>query len=177
MNPLSIARIAGGVVALAVAGWLIWAVSDRYKLAGEVKQHKACLVAIARPELPLSPACEPAIADKVDRARLADRCDAALKGKAVVAIHDLCSTEVKTIVADRDIQAGNLDDANKQLRGAQQRQDDAVARAEARAVGTAQRKAKNDRTIQTAPRTADGNISCDAQCLRDLADPEAEDRD
>ena len=169
MNPLGIARIAGGIVAVALAGWLIWAVSDRYKLAGEVKQHKACLTAIAKPELQQTPACEPAIADKVDRARLADRCDAALTGNALVAIHDMCSTPVKTIVADRDAKAGDLADANEQLSGAQSRQDAAVSRAEARATTSAQRKAIDDRTIQTAPRDPAGRVRCDAQCLRAFA--------
>ncbi|MDH7971760.1 hypothetical protein QH494_06150 [Sphingomonas sp. AR_OL41] len=171
MNPLSIARIAAGIVAVALAGWLIWAVNDRFKLAGEVKQHKACLVAIAKPELPLSPACEPSIADNVASARQAAGCDGALTAKNIVAIRALCPTSVKTIVADRDAQAGNLVDANQQLDGAKQRLIDAVSRAEARAAGTAKRKASNDRTIQTAPRTADGSMRCDAQCLHDLANP------
>lgn len=168
MNPLTIARIAGGVVAAAIAAWLIWAVNDRYKLAGEVRQHQACLAAVAKPDVPLT-ACAPAIAEQVDRARLAAGCDDALHRGGVVAIRALCSAEVKTIVADRDAKAGNLDDANRQIREAQARQDAAVSRAEARALSTAERKAANDRTIQSAPRTADGSVRCDAECLRALA--------
>jgi type IV secretory pathway VirB10-like protein len=170
---MSIPRIVAGIIAAAIVGFILWAVVDRFKLAAEVNQHETCIAAIAKPDQPVT-ACDPKIADKVTQARAADQCEIALAKPPtgdLFAIRAACSEQVKRVVADRDAAAANYADDEKQLAGAQLRLDQAVSRAEARNLSTTQRKAANDRTIQAAPRDPDGRVRCDAQCLRDLANP------
>ncbi|ESQ78495.1 hypothetical protein [Asticcacaulis sp. YBE204] len=105
--------------------------------------------------------CHPVLVTLVDRARAADACDDALTGGPdSVSIH--CTGIVQQVVIERKVA---LDD----LARLQADQAAAITRAETRARNSEQRKTRNARIIQTAPRDGDGLIVCDARCLRDRA--------
>jgi len=126
-------------------------------------------------------ACSSAVKTLIQEARQARECDAALAvyrvaaptsaalGQSAFAIKMSCSEPVKTLVARADADAANLADAKAQLANAAQSTADAVKRAESRALNTANRKAADDAVISAQPRTADGNVTCDADCLRHLS--------
>ncbi|MDF7776890.1 hypothetical protein P1X14_16655 [Sphingomonas sp. AOB5] len=152
--------------------FLIWAVVDRFDQAGKVReltlQRDNCIaVAEGKPGVP--EVCPAQIAVHIRASARAAICEQALAGRDLYAIRAACSEQVKRAVAERDAAIAERADLRTQLAQADARTADAVARAEKRATTTATRKADNDRTISTAPRTADGLVRCDADCLRRLS--------
>lgn len=163
-------RIGGGVLGLIAIGSLLWIVADHKRLVAVEKAQKACIAGVkAKGDAGDISSCPAEIAARIETARRADACEAALQGANLSAVRAVCGLQVKRLQAERDAAAANLADTAGQLAGAKADRDAAVLRAEARATTTATRKAANDRTIETAPRTADGNVHCDAECLRRLA--------
>lgn len=163
-------KLGGGILAAIAAAYIAWVVHDHARLAALDNVHRACVAAVKVDTGDLTK-CDPAIAAPVQAARQAAACEAALGAKPLnlYTIRAVCGEQVKRVEADRDVQVANLADANAQLATAATDRDGAVLRAEARATSNATRKAANDQTIQSAPRTADGRVHCDAECLRKLA--------
>jgi len=164
MNWLTLARY--GIPA-AIAAFLIWATIDRFDKARTVALFERCEKAAGTPADPLP--CPKAIAERIDAARRGVECETALAAADLYAIRATCGAQVKRAVADRDAARADLKAAARQL--AEQRADSlqAIARAEARATQFADRKADNERTIDAAPRGADGSVLCDAECVSRLA--------
>jgi hypothetical protein len=171
-------KIVGTALAAAAVAFVLWAAQDRFKQVAAVNKAERCSAAVAKPDKPLVD-CPGPIAEAAEQSRRASGCDTALqinaaiatRGTQLVAIRALCSAPVKRLQQQLDVAGHDIEDLSQQVNAAQSRQDAAVSRAEARATSTAQRKAANDRTIQTAPRTADGSVRCDVECLRALARP------
>ncbi|MEO7691269.1 MAG: hypothetical protein ABIS51_18440 [Sphingomonas sp.] len=166
MSYLRLAGVLGGI-GVAVAA-LIW-ITTTIDKAHQVDAFRACSKAAGSPSAALD-ACDKTIRPIVEAARRADLCETALSAKPVnlYAVRIACSEQVKRIAADRDVQLANIADANAQLATARSDTAAAIERAEARATSNATRKAANDQVIETAPRTADGRVRCDAECLRKL---------
>lgn len=166
-------KIGGGIAGLlALVGVLLWVKSTLEK-AAEADAYRACEHAAPSVADPLD-RCPKATRARIETARRAEACDAAIGTDASqpdpYLVRVACSAPVKALEARAATAAINEADARSQLAIANARNDAALARAEARAATTATRKADNDRTLSLAPRTADGRVRCDADCLRQLAD-------
>ena len=158
-----------GLVALAAAcGFIAWAVADRFRLADQLERYEACEKAAGDAAAALTD-CPPLLMARVDAARRADVCEAALHSTDLYSIRASCGAGIKLVVAQRDASVGDLADARRQLADLTNDRDAAIARAEGRATTFTKRIEANDRTIAAAPRTADGGVRCDAECLRRLA--------
>lgn len=162
----------GGIALLWAAIATVGGFVDR---ARDGKRYAACEAAAKLPAGELD-TCSPTVRGLVEEGRRSRACTAALAtlrsaNPDTFAIRMTCPEDVKRLSARADAAEADLADANAQLAGAQQRQDTAVARAEARADSTAKRKAADDAVIAAQPRTPDGRVTCDAQCLRRLASP------
>lgn len=167
MSYLRLAGLLGGIGAAVAA--FIW-ITTTIDKAHQVDAFRACSKAAASPTAPLD-ACDKTIRPIVETARNAAACEAALGAKPIdlYAVRITCSEQVKKVEADRDVQLANLADAEAQLATATADSAAAVERAEKRATSNVTRKAANDQIIETAPRTADGHVHCDAECLHRLA--------
>ncbi len=166
-------KLGGGIAGLlALIGVFLWAKATLEK-AAEADAYRACERAADSPVDPLD-RCPKNTRARIDAARRAALCDTAIGADATKVdpyqVRIACSAPVKAIEARAAVAEANEADARRQLDIAHAQTDAAVARGEARAANLANRKADNDRTIATAPRTADGRVRCDADCLRQLAD-------
>lgn len=159
--------IGGGMVA-AAAMFIAWAVADRFRLADRVDRYEACEKAAGDAAAALTD-CPPMLMARVDAARRADVCEAALHSTDLYSIRASCGAGIKLVVAQRDAAVGDLADARRQIADLTTDRDAAIARAEGRATTFTKRIEANDRTIAAAPRTADGGVRCDAECLRRLS--------
>jgi hypothetical protein len=181
MNLKLIGWIAAIVAAVGVTWGAIAMIGDAIENIHDGKAAKQCELG-ARTQSGAIDACSGAVKTLVQEARQARECDAALAvyraaaptsaalGQSGFTIKMSCSEPVKTLVARADADAANLADTKAQLAIAAQTTADAVKRAEARSLNTANRKAADDAVISAQPRTADGNVTCDADCLRRLSD-------
>lgn len=163
----------GGAIAalLALAGLVYGAVHllrDRDRLQGVERRGLACEAAVKAGE-PTTLNCPQAISDAATRGQRYLDCDAALKGGDLYVVRAACSAAVKVrdaqataLAADKADLAAQLADARGQLTGA-------LARADARHTAQLRKDRNAQAAIATAPRAADGRITCDDRCLRDLA--------
>ncbi|MBI0530073.1 hypothetical protein [Sphingomonas sp. TX0522] len=160
--------IIGGGVAAAAAMFIAWAVADRFRLADRVAGYDRCEAAAGDMTAALTD-CPAMLMTRVDAARRADVCEGALHSGDVYTIRASCPAEVKLMVARRDAALSDLYDARAQIADLTNDRNAAIARAEGRAITFTKRIEANDRIIAAAPRTADGGVRCDAECLRRLA--------
>lgn len=113
--------------------------------------------------------CPAAIAEDVTGSRRTAACDQALLEADLFAVRATCSTEVKTLLGQRDAETNRADSLAEVLSRTRADQAAAIARAETRARTEAERSARARTVIEGAPRGPDGLVDCDAGCLRDLA--------
>jgi len=169
MNLVTIARI-GGALGFLV---LCWFAQDRFHQAGLVKaltaDRAACAVAAQTADQPLDK-CPAEVAARVTAARRGVVCETALKEGNLYVIRAACPEQAKRLGAELTAAQADLADLRLQIAAASKVTDAAVARAEARGTATARREAENARTIQSAPRSPDGRVRCDADCLRALSE-------
>lgn len=165
MNALALLKIIGPVLACAGLAWLV---ADRQHLAKVTHRYEQCSAAAGTAAANVA-GCDAVVRDRIETARRADACEAAIKVGDAYSIQMACGAEVKRTHADLIAARGSLADANAQLALAGADRDAAVQRAEARAAIISTRKTDNARTIDAAPRRADGLVRCDARCLRSLA--------
>ncbi len=165
MTWLRLAGIVGPFILLIVTGL---SVADRIHLKKMVTRYQQCSAA-AKSDTASVAGCDADIAARVTAARQAAECEAALKLGDLYAIRATCGAQGKRVQAELTAAQVELGDARQQLRVALADRDQAVSRAEARATTHASRTAQNDRTIDAAPRGANGLLRCDADCLRSLA--------
>ena len=166
MTPVAALKIGGGIAAalaltIAVADW-----RDARQSRAELR---ICAKAAGKPEMPLE-GCTGKLATAIVAQRQGAACEAALAAQDLFGIRTSCGAGVLDRVARLSAAEASLADARQQLAQAEQRAVAAVSRAEARATLSAERKARAETAIASAPRSADGStIICDARCLRALA--------
>lgn len=115
--------------------------------------------------------CPAPVAAQHRIARASARCDQALLAADLFAVDAACSTEVKTLLAERQAESRRADSLADALGGARRDQAAAVTRAETRARTQAERNARGQAAVSAAPRDAAGLVVCDAGCLRDRFTP------
>lgn len=157
---------AGGIAAAALL--LAWLVYDRFALSRQVAAFELCTKAAAADTLTTDPCAKP-VAERIIAARRAAACDAALTAGNTYAVGASCSGQVKALGARAETALANLSDAQAQLARNDRDRDAAIGRAEARATATATRNTRNAEILTRAPRTADGRVHCDSECVRKLA--------
>jgi hypothetical protein len=155
-------------VPAAIVAFLVWATLDRFDQVEKVERFKACAVAASSASKPVEE-CPVEIADRVIEARRAAECEAAIGKSDAYAIRATCGEQAKRAIAERDAAQGTLKNVRADLETERRTRGEAIARAETRAATLANRTAENDRTIEAAPRRADGRVHCDAECVRRLA--------
>lgn len=155
-------------VPAATAAFLIWATFDRFNQAAQVDRYERCEKAAGTPDQPTGE-CPALIASRIAASRRALECETAIGKRDLYAIRATCGEQVKRVVAQLGAAESNLAAAQQDLKTERASRADAIARAELRAKTQANRTADNDRTIKAAPRTDDGRVRCDAECVRRLA--------
>lgn len=160
--------VAGGIIIAAMGLLIVTKHQEEGRLRETIDGQAACIAAAGGTDATATAETCPAPVVVQHRiARASVRCDQALLGLDLFAVDAACSTEVKTLLAQRDAEsarAGSLDTALKRARADQAA---AVARAESRARTQAERTARGQAAVTLAPRDADGLVVCDAGCLRD----------
>lgn len=180
MNLKLIGWAAAIIAAIGLAWGAIAMIGDAFDNIHDGKAAKQCELGAQSSSGALD-ACTGAVKLLVQEARQARQCDAGLavyrsanstpiaKGQAAFSVKMSCSEPVKALVAQVDADAADLVDLKDQIATAATTTADAVKRAEGRAQDTANRKAADDAVISAQPRSADGNVTCDAECLRRLS--------
>ena len=158
----------GAVGVLVAAGlWLAAVLEDRQELRAFKAQALACDRAVALGQ-DTTAACPQATSDAATRSQRYTACDAALRQGDAYAVRAACSAAVKVRDAQASALAADKGDLTRQLTEERSQLTGALARAAAR-FETLQRKDRNAQAaLAAAPRAADGRITCDDQCLRDL---------
>ena len=148
---------------------IVFKTVEERKLRDVIAGHEACSAAVTKSELAASAArCPEAVAAVHRRAVQSQVCNAALAAADVFTIRSACSTEVMTVVADRDAKAGEAATVSETLAQVRRDQAAAITRAEARGRTQTQRTHRAEDALAQAPVTADGLGRCDADCLRNL---------
>lgn len=173
MNGL-ILRAIGGVIGLALLVSAAWLIRDRFHQKALADDARACAAAASDPEdrQDLKP-CLRETAAEIMAARQARVCESALlptlRDETRFLMAQACGAGVKHLVVVGDAAASERDAALAQLAASRADAADAVLRAERRTQTKNERIKHADQTIQAAPRDAAGNVRCDADCLRRLA--------
>lgn len=135
----------------------------------KVKAHAACDQAVQGRDILISAErCPPKIAAVHAAARRSETCDQALLSADLFTIRTSCSTEVMTLLGERDAENSRADRLAESL--AEERADRAAAitRAEARTRTETERKVRAEAVLQGLPRDGDGLLVLDAQRLCEL---------
>lgn len=159
--------IAGLLALAAIITGAVWLIRDHGRLKGVERQALACEAAVKNGE-PTTTNCPQAISDAATRGQRYLDCDAALVAGDLYAVRAACSAAVK----HRDAQATALAAGNRdlatQLAAARDQLTGGLARAEARHSALLRKDRNAQAVIAGAPRAADGRITCDDRCLREL---------
>jgi hypothetical protein len=159
--------IAGALLLLFVIGGAVAVLRENDRLAGVERRALACEAAVTNDEA-TTLNCPQVIADAATRARRYQDCDAALGRADLYAVRAACSAQVKRRDAEAAALAATAADLSRQLAEARAATAGAVARATARAATVSRKDANASHAIRSRPPGADGRITCDDQCLRDL---------
>lgn len=161
-------KLAGAGVGAAALLFLAWGTFDRFQLAGEVRDHRACAAAVESPSAELG-RCDGRIRAVALAARRGQDCEAAIGAGDLYAVRASCGEQVKRLGARLTAAEANAADLTRQLGEERQGRAAAIGRAEQRAAANQSRRTLQDETIRAAPRAADGRLRCDAECLRRLS--------
>jgi hypothetical protein len=167
-------KIGGALAAALLVAAVIMLGKRTAELTGRVRGHEACAASIkgyVEGGRQLDDRCRPEVKAAAEAKARAVQCDQALAARPenLFAARAACSTPVKTLLAQRDAAAADRDSLKAELAAERAGRVQAIARAEARAKGQAQRDTHVRRTISALPPAAGGLRSCDARCLRELA--------
>lgn len=170
---MSWGRILGGIGGLLLALSVAWLAKDRFVQKDLADAAKRCAHAATTETGPLDDCLEP-VAARVANDRQNAVCEEALlpslRPESRFRVLNSCGAGVKRLVADRDAAVAGQADAERRLADTRAAATAAVGRAEARAISQEERKRRASDAIASAPRDAGGNIACDADCLRRLAE-------
>lgn len=117
--------------------------------------------------------CPPQVVQVARAAARSAACDQALLQAELFAVRTSCSTEVKTLLAQRDAEAARADSLAEIVQRERADRAAAITRAENRARTEAERTARAAQAIAAAPRDGAGLVVLDAGRLRQLADSAA----
>lgn len=172
MGSLQIARLAGGALIGVLMGAILWLAFDRFRQKSLADEAGRCEVAALSSDEPLAD-CGPNVLARVAADRRTIVCEAALlpelSADTRFTARQACGPGVLRLIAIVDSQAAQTASLESLIAKLRADSADALARAEARGRTEQTRRNNAQQLIQAAPRSADGRITCDADCLRGLA--------
>lgn len=143
--------------------------AEERSLRDALDGFQACHIALGESDLSASAArCAAPVAAVHANARRAEACDQALLEADLFTVRTSCSTEVMTLLAQRDAETHRADQTARALMAERADRAAAITRAEARVRTETERKARAEAVIQDAPRNGDGLVVLDAQRLCEL---------
>lgn len=164
-----LARLVFGLVTVAALIHLAFAAWD---LKAQVQKSMRCEAAAVSATAKTDD-CGPNVVARVEADRATIICEAALlpelRAETRFTARQACGPGVLRLIAEGDGMASQIAGLDAQLAKLRADSADAVARAEARGRADQTRRDNAQQLIQAAPRSADGRITCDAVCLRKLA--------
>jgi hypothetical protein len=152
---------------LSVIAGAVWLIRENDRLADVEQRALACEAAVKNGE-PTVLNCFQAISDAATRGQRYLECDAAIKAGDLYAVRAACSESVKRRDAEATTLAATVADLGRQLSDARGQLAGALNRAAARAATASRKDAHAAAAISRAAPGADGRITCDDQCLREL---------
>lgn len=166
------AGIAGALLLLSVIAGAVWLIRDHDRLAAVERRALACEAAVKSASVldvgTLTLNCPQAIADAATQADRYRQCDSALKVGELYAVRATCSEFVKRRDAEATALTATVADLDRQLADARAATAGALNRAAARATATSRKDAHAAAALSQVAPGADGRITCDDRCLRDL---------
>lgn len=139
-----------------------------------VAAQTGCNVALAGPDVLVSAErCPPALAAVHTTALRAQACDQALLEAELFTVRATCSTEVMTLLAQRDAEGGRADRLAETLEAERIDRAAAITRAEIRARTETERTHRAEAALQSAPRSDAGLVVLDARRLCEFRDATA----
>lgn len=164
--------LGGSVLLAALAGTIVLKNAEEGRLRKTIAAGESCIRGAGGTDPAATAASCPApVALQHRIARASVRCDQALLGADLFAVDAACTTEVKTLLAERDAESRRAESLDTALKRARADQAAAVARAENRSRSQAERTARGQAAVSAAPRDDAGLVVCDAGCLRDRFAP------
>lgn len=156
-------------VILALSGLTFSKTAEEGRLRKVIAGHETCAVALATNDLQAANSTCPAATKLIHAAwNRAETCDRALLEADLFTVRASCSTEVMTLLAQRDAEAGRADRLTETLADERADRAAAITRAEGRVRTETERKLRAEAVIQNAPRNGDGLVVLDAQRLCEL---------
>ncbi len=164
--------IAASAIAALLAATVVAKNAEERRLRKVIGAHESCIrdAGGVNPSA-TAESCPSTVAAQHRIARASVRCDQGLLKGDLFAVDAACSSEVKTLQAQRMAESRRGDSLAENLQRARADQAAAVSRAETRARTQAERTARGQAAVSAAPRDADGLSVCDAVCLRDRFAP------
>ncbi len=159
--------IAGGLLLLSVIAGAVWLIRENDRLSAVEQRALACEAAVKNGE-PTVLNCPQAVSDAATQADRYRQCDSALKVGDLYAVRATCSEFVKRRDAEATALTATVADLGRQLADARAATAGALNRAAARASTASRKDAHAAAALSRAAPGADGRITCDDQCLRDL---------
>lgn len=164
--------IAGLLVLAAIVAGAVWLVRDHDRLKSVERKALACEAAVKNASIldagTLKLNCPQVISDAATRGQRYLDCDAALLKGDLYAVRAACSAAVKRRDAQATAFAAEARDLATQLAASRDQLTGALSRAEARNAALSRKDRNATAAISLAPRAADGRITCDDRCLREL---------
>jgi hypothetical protein len=159
--------IAGLLALAAIIAGAVWLIRDHDRLREVERKALACEAAVKNGE-PTTLNCPQAISNAATRGQRYLDCDAAIAAGDLYATRAACSAAVKRRDAQATALAAGNRDLATQLAAARDQLTGGLARAAARNDALIRKDRNAQAVIAGAPRAADGRITCDDRCLRDL---------
>ena len=164
--------IAAGLLLLSAIAGAVWLIRENDRLTAVERRALACEAAVKNAAIldggTLALNCPQPIADAATQAVRYRDCDAALKTRDLYAVRAACSEFVKRRDAEATALAANVADLGRQLSDARGQLAGALNRAAVRATASSRKDAHAAAALSRAAPGADGRITCDDRCLRDL---------
>lgn len=173
MGALQIARLVGlGAAGIAIAV-LVWLAQDRFNQKHLADAAAHCESAVISADEKLDD-CGVNVRARVSADRQTIVCEGALlpelRSETRFTARQVCGPGALRLIAQMDAQAGEIAGLQAQIAQAKSDSAAAIARAEARGRTEQTRRDNAQKVVAAQPRGADGSITCDAGCLRQLAD-------
>lgn len=148
--------IALGLAILTLSGLSLGKAREETRLRDRIAGLEACQGALGKADLTASAEhCPPPLAAVHVAARRQAGCDHALLAGDLFALRTICSTEVKTLFAQREAETRRADNLADILKTERADRAADIARAEARARTETERKLRAQAAISSAPRDGD----------------------
>lgn len=171
MGWLQVARIAGLALVGAALAAIVWLAYDRFDQKARADRADRCEAA-AVTATEMTDDCGPNVVARIEADRATIICEAALlpelRDETRFTARQACGPGVLRLIAQGDAQALQIAGQSAEITKLRADGADAVLRAEARGRAEQTRRDNAQQLIQAAPRSADGRITCDADCLRQL---------